>query len=64
MDLATGGFDLLDQRLQLGAVTTAGEDGETFRSEFLGNLAADVIAGADYSHCPVSLHGLSPTLFA
>src|SRR5260221_316204 len=49
-DRSAGRLDLLDQWLQLGAVAPAGEYGETFGREFLGDLATDVIAGADDSH--------------
>src|SRR5262249_41517927 len=63
MDLAAGGLDLLDQGQELFAITAASEDGETFRGEFLGTLAADEIAGADHRDRFVSLlQGCSPAL--
>src|SRR5215470_6089490 len=55
VDLAAGRLDLLNQGFELGAVAAAGEDRETFGSEFLGNLAADIVAGADHCHGPIPL---------
>jgi hypothetical protein len=63
MDLAAGRLDLLDQGLELGAIAAARKDRKALGSEFLGDLAADVVAGADHRHGPVSLlHGSSPAL--
>ena len=47
VDLAAGRLDLLDQRLELGAVAAAGKDRKAFGGKFLGDLAADKVAGAD-----------------
>jgi len=55
VNFAAGRFDLLDQRLEFGPVAAARKDGETFGGEFLGNLAADVVTGADHGHRRVSL---------
>ena len=61
VDLAARGLDLLDQRRELVAVAAAGEDGEAFGGELLGDLAADKIAGADHRDCSASGHqGSSP----
>ena len=54
-DRAAGGLDLLHQRLELVAVAPAGEHGKAFGGEFLGDLGADVIAGADHRDGCVSL---------
>src|SRR5262249_44121095 len=63
MALAAAGVQPLDQGQQLFAITGASEDGETFRGEFLGNLATNEIAGADYRDRFVSLlQGCSPAL--
>ena len=56
-DRSARGLDLLDQRFELGAVAPAGEHGEAFGGEFLGDLAADIIAGADHGDgCVAFLH--------
>ena len=61
-DRSAGGLDLLHQRLELGAVAPAGEHGKAFGGEFLGDLAADVIAGADHRDgCVAFLHWCSPS---
>jgi hypothetical protein len=44
VNVTARGFDLLHQRLKLIAVTAAGEDHRTFQREFLGDLAADIVA--------------------
>ena len=63
MDLAAGRLDLLDQRLELGAVAAAGENRKSLGGKLLGDLAADKIAGADDRNRRVSLlHGSSPAL--
>src|SRR5262249_51879844 len=63
VDLAAGRLDFLDERFKLGAVATPSENGKAFGSEFLGDLCADVVAGADHRCGPVSLlQGLSPAL--
>src|SRR4029077_17012698 len=61
VNLAAEGLDLLDQRLQLGAVAASGENRKTFGSKFLGDLAADEVAGPDDRYGRVSLlQGTSP----
>src|SRR5262249_30011221 len=55
VDLAGRRFDLLDQRLELGAVATSSENRETFGGEFLGDLAANIVAGTYHRDRPVSL---------
>jgi hypothetical protein len=51
-------LDLLDQRLQLGAVAPPGKYRKTFGREFFRDLAADIIAGADHGDgCVAFLHG-------
>jgi hypothetical protein len=45
--LAAGRFDLLDQRRELFSLTAADKDSEAFGREFLGDLAADEVSGAD-----------------
>jgi hypothetical protein len=61
VDFTTGRLDLLDQRLQLGAVAAPGEDRKTFGGKFLGDLAADEVAGANDCHgCVSLLQGTSP----
>ena len=63
MDLAAGRLDLLDQRLELGAVTAAGENRKSLGSKLLGDLAADKIAGTDDRDRRIFLlHGSSPAL--
>ena len=47
MDLAALGLDVLYQRLELGAVAAPCEDREPFGRKFLGNLAANIVAGTD-----------------
>src|SRR5580693_3391129 len=54
-DRSAGGLDLLDQRLKLGAVAPAGKDGESFGGEFLGDLGADIVAGANHRGGCISL---------
>jgi len=59
VDLAAGGLDVLDERRELVAIAAAGENRKTFRGEFLGDLAANVIAGTNDGHGRVSLlHGV------
>jgi len=57
-------LDLGDQRRQLLAPPTPGEDGEPFGREFLGDGAADKVAGADYRHgsLPVFQWSLLPVV--
>jgi hypothetical protein len=62
MNFAPTGPDLVHKGLQLRAVAPAGENRETFGSEFLGDLGPDIIAGADHCDSRVSLlHGSSPS---
>ena len=49
------GFHFLHQRLELFAVAPPGEHGETFGGEFLDDLGADVVAGADHGDGGVTL---------
>ncbi|CKX53291.1 Uncharacterised protein [Mycobacterium tuberculosis] len=54
-------LDLLDKRDKLFALPPSRKDSETLRCEFLGDLAADEIPGADHRHGRVSfLQGPSP----
>ncbi len=54
---SAGGLDIPDQRLELGAVAPACEHGKSFGGEFLGDLGADIIAGADHrDRCVALLH--------
>src|SRR5258705_12154890 len=56
-DRSPGCLDLPDQRLQLGAVAPSREYGEALGGEFLGDLGADIVAGADYrGRCVAFLH--------
>src|ERR1700681_450696 len=47
-DRSARGLDIPNQRLELGAVATPGEYGESLGGEFLGDFSADIIAGADH----------------
>src|SRR6266851_2011441 len=47
-DRSARGLDIPNQRLELGAVATPGEYGESLGGEFLGDFGADIIAGADH----------------
>src|SRR6202030_3581930 len=63
VDLAACGFNVLDQWRELVAVAAAGKDREPFGGKFLGDFAADIVAGADDSYGLVSLlQGSSPAL--
>src|SRR5580704_11952830 len=58
-DRAAGRFDFLHQRLELLAVAPSGEHGKTFGGEFLDDLGADVVAGADHRDGGIAFfHGL------
>jgi hypothetical protein len=60
---SAGGLDLPDQRLELGAVAPAREDGESLGGEFLRNLGADIVAGADHRGRSVAfLHLIHSTI--
>lgn len=54
MNFSSCGFDLFHQRRKFLTVAAACKYGETFGSKFLGDLAADKVAGADHSHGRVS----------
>ena len=61
VDFSARRLDFLHQRLELLAVTAPGEHRKSFRSKLLGDLAADIVAGADHGHGRVSLlQGCSP----
>src|SRR6202021_214647 len=55
VDFAAGGFDRLHQRIQLGAIAAAREHRDAVECELPGDLAADIVAGADHRHGRVSL---------
>src|SRR4051794_20133264 len=58
---AAGILDLFNQRRHLVAIAPPGEHGEAFRREFLGNLGADIVPGADHrGGCVALLQGDSP----
>src|SRR6185312_7944289 len=60
-DGAAGGFHFLHQRFELFAVAPPGEDGKAFGGEFLDDLGADIVAGADHGDRGVTLlHVCSP----
>ena len=52
--LAAARLDLLDQRRELVAVAPPDEDGKAFGRKFLGDLAADKVARADYGRGCIS----------
>jgi hypothetical protein len=61
VNFAAGLLDLLDQRLELGAITAPGKHREALRGKLFGDFAADVVTGADHGHgCVSLLQGLSP----
>src|SRR5258705_3234738 len=56
-------LDFLDERRELLALASSGEDRKTFGRKFLGDLSADEISGANNGYCRVSLfQGFSPKL--
>src|SRR3954454_24434215 len=61
VNFAAGLLDLLDERVELGAVAATGENRKALGGELLCNLAADKITGADHGRSRVSLlRGTSP----
>src|SRR6185437_14854784 len=48
-------LDVAHQWLEFGAVAPAGEDGEPFGGKFLGDLGADLVAGADHRRGGIAL---------
>src|SRR6266403_288223 len=62
-DRPSGALDFLDQRLELGAIAPTCEHGEPFGCEFLRDLGADVVAGADHrGGCVAFFHFFAPCL--
>src|SRR3954447_431628 len=60
-DCSARGLNLFDQRLELFAIASPGENGESLTREFLGDFGADVVAGADHRDSGVTLfHRGSP----
>ena len=56
-DRSSGALDFLHQRLELGAIAPPREHGEPFSCEFLRDLGADVVAGADHrGRCVAFFH--------
>ena len=61
VNFAAGLLDLLDERLELGAVAAPGEHRKAFGGELLCNFTADKVASTDHGHGRVSLlQGYSP----